>query len=35
MNIHALDVNSGAEIAPGLKNITKLEAIIETLTNKL
>jgi phosphoribosylanthranilate isomerase len=34
MNLHALDVNSGVEIAPALKNITKLEAIIKTLNKE-
>jgi phosphoribosylanthranilate isomerase len=35
MNLHALDVNSGVEIAPALKNITKLEGIIKTLNKEL
>jgi len=34
MNLHAIDVNSGVEIAPALKNITKLETIIKTLNKE-
>ena len=32
MNIHALDLNSGVEISPGLKDIEKIKTII-TLQN--
>jgi len=32
MNIHAIDVNSGAETAPGIKNSDELKKIIDILT---
>lgn len=32
LNIHAIDVNSGAEDLPGLKNINKLSAIINQIS---
>ncbi len=38
MNIHALDLNSGVEISPGLKNIDKIKEvsrILNTTLNKL
>ena len=31
MNLHALDVNSGVEEAPGLKDVKKLKAIFDTV----
>lgn len=31
MNLHALDVNSGAEGAPGLKDVKKLKTIFDTV----
>jgi phosphoribosylanthranilate isomerase len=31
MNLYALDVNSGVEVAPGLKDLKKLETIFETV----
>ena len=31
MNLHALDVNSGAEQAPGFKDVKKLEAIFKAM----
>ena|SRR5688572_17594446 len=31
MNLYALDVNSGVEAAPGLKDVKKLEAIFKTV----
>jgi phosphoribosylanthranilate isomerase len=33
MNLHALDVNSGVEISPALKNIEKIKAI-QDIINK-
>lgn len=34
MNLHALDINSGVEFAPGVKDIAKIEAVIKLLTPK-
>lgn len=31
MNLHALDVNSGVEEIPGMKSLSKLKAVFETL----
>ncbi|HEX5169298.1 MAG TPA: phosphoribosylanthranilate isomerase [Cyclobacteriaceae bacterium] len=33
MNIHALDLNSGIEISPGLKNIDKVNEVYDILNN--
>jgi phosphoribosylanthranilate isomerase len=33
MNLHAIDVNSGVEVAPGLKDITKVESIKNILNS--
>jgi len=30
-NLHAIDVNSGVEVSPGLKDVTKVSTIINTL----
>ena len=35
MNLYALDVNSGAERSPGVKDIEKIKAIQDILNNKL
>ena len=34
MNVHAVDVNSGVEIQPGLKDVVKIEAIKKLLNNE-
>lgn len=34
MNLHAIDVNSGVEDSPGLKNIVKIESVLEILNSK-
>lgn len=31
MNIHALDINSGVEVSPGIKNIDKIKSIMSCL----
>jgi phosphoribosylanthranilate isomerase len=31
MNIHAMDINSGVEIAPGIKDVNKVKQVIEIL----
>lgn len=31
MNIHAIDINSGVEVAPGLKDVSKVEQVITAL----
>jgi phosphoribosylanthranilate isomerase len=33
MNLHALDLNSGVEDSPGIKNITLIEAVIRQINN--
>lgn len=35
MNIHALDVNSGAEVSPGLKSIEKIKQVVTILNNNI
>lgn len=35
MNIHALDLNSGVEISPGLKSVSKIRAIQDILYSQL
>jgi len=34
MNIHALDINSGVEISPGLKNVEKIRAVQKIISEK-
>jgi phosphoribosylanthranilate isomerase len=34
MNLHAIDFNSGVEALPGLKNIVKIESVLEILNSK-
>jgi phosphoribosylanthranilate isomerase len=34
MNLHAVDVNSGVEEAPGMKSMEKLRSLFETLSRK-
>jgi phosphoribosylanthranilate isomerase len=34
MNLHAIDINSGVEVSPGLKNIVKTKSILEILNSK-
>lgn len=34
MNIHALDLNSGVELSPGLKNVEKIKAVIQATSRK-
>ena len=34
MNLHAIDVNSGVEDSPGLKNIVKTKSMLEILNSK-
>jgi len=34
MNLHALDLNSGVEVSPGLKNVEKIESIISLYLTK-
>jgi phosphoribosylanthranilate isomerase len=34
MNMHALDVNSGVELSPGLKDLNKLETLKNNMTSK-
>jgi phosphoribosylanthranilate isomerase len=35
MNLHAIDINSGVEIAPGIKSVEKIISIKSILTSKL
>lgn len=35
MNIHALDVNSGVEVSPGLKSIEKIKQVVTILNNNI